>query len=216
LADYGILEEYLKDETSSSINDPEFSQPICIALQIALTELMASWNIHPQAVVGHSSGEIAAACAAGAISRASAWRLAYHRGALSSVLARSEQQPRGTMISVALDAAEAQAYIDRIAPNHTETASIACMNSPKNVTISGGSKVINTLQALLDEAGIFVRKLQVENAYDSVYMKPIAAEYRRLVGTVKARISTGGDGPTFYSSLTAKRAPIEALRSADY
>lgn len=120
------------------------------------------------------------------------------------------------MLSVALSPAEAQRYIDRLAPDHTETASIACMNSPKNVTISGGSKIINALMALLDGAGIFTRKLQVDNAYHSLYMEPIAAEYRRLVGTMKAGTRTGSDAPRFYSSLTGKRAAAPELRSAEY
>ena len=206
----------MRDEKSSLINDAEFSQPICIALQVALVELLASWDIHPQSVVGHSSGEIAAAFAAGAISRSSAWRLAYHRGRLSSTLAHSKQQVRGAMLSVALNPTDAQAYINKLVPEFTETASIACLNSPKNVTISGGSKIINALKDLLDEAGIFVRKLQVDNAYHSVYMKSIAAEYQRLIGTIKAGIWTGPQPPTFYSSLTAKRLSTQELRSAEY
>jgi acyl transferase domain-containing protein len=55
------------------INNAAYSQPICTALQVALIELLRSWSIQPGAVIGHSSGEIAAAYAAGAISRESAW-----------------------------------------------------------------------------------------------------------------------------------------------
>lgn len=120
------------------------------------------------------------------------------------------------MLSVALNPADAQTYIDKLLPEFTEIASIACLNSPKNVTISGGSKIINALKDLLDDAGIFARKLQVDNAYHSVYMKSIAAEYERLVGTIKAGTGTGLQAPTFYSSLTGKRASIHELRSAEY
>lgn len=71
------------------MNDPAFGQPICTALQIALIKLLGSWNIMPRTVVGHSSGEIAAAFSIGAISQNSALKLAYYRGLLSSVVAKN-------------------------------------------------------------------------------------------------------------------------------
>lgn len=65
------------------INEPEFSQPLCTALQIALVELLATLNIFPDVVVGHSSGEVAAAYAVGALSLRAACTVAYHRGRLA-------------------------------------------------------------------------------------------------------------------------------------
>ena len=79
----------IPDEMKSGerINLPQFSQPLCTALQIALVELLKSFHIAPVAVVGHSSGEIAAAYAIGALSLESACRISYHRGRLSGQLA---------------------------------------------------------------------------------------------------------------------------------
>lgn len=64
----------------SRVDEAEFSQPLCTALQVALVDLVAAWKVTAGAVVGHSSGEIAAAYAAKAVSAEDAWRLAYYRG----------------------------------------------------------------------------------------------------------------------------------------
>ncbi|KAM5486920.1 Type I Iterative PKS [Microsporum audouinii] len=214
---WSLYDEYLKDEESSSINDPEFSQPICTALQIAIVDLLASWEVSYHAVVGHSSGEIAAAYAAGAISRASAWRLAYHRGALSASLCRSKQHNLVGMLSVGLNASDAQAYVEKLQGDFDGTVTVACINSPKNVTLSGSSPFIDALKVVLDDAGIFARRLQVENAYHSAYMEPIAADYRRLVGKIKPGVGlTNPDAPRFYSSTLAKQLLLSELQSSDY
>lgn len=65
------------------MDEAEFSQPLCTALQVALVDLLMSWKVTAGAVVGHSSGEIAAAYAAKAIDAEDAWRVAYYRGELA-------------------------------------------------------------------------------------------------------------------------------------
>jgi len=79
-----------------------------------LVDLLVSWGVHPAAVVGHSSGEIAAAYCAGGISRKSAWKLAYHRGSLASRLEKSTEQKRGFMMAVALSEETLDPYLARI------------------------------------------------------------------------------------------------------
>jgi acyl transferase domain-containing protein len=204
----------LKDQSSSLIDDPEFSQPICTALQVALIELLYSWNIYPSAVVGHSSGEIAAAFASGAISRTTAWKLAYHRGHLSAAISRSIDQVRGGMLAVGLGSADAALQIEELGPKYRLT--IACINSPKNVTVSGSEGAIDALKALLDTQKIFARKLQVQTAYHSDFMQPITAEYRTLIGTLQPGTWHGLRVPAFYSSLTGKQASSEDLLSPSY
>jgi Acyl transferase domain len=80
----------------------------------AHVKMLRSWSIQPGAVIGHSSGEIAAAYAAGAISRESAWRIAYYRGLLSSNISHSTGDGVGAMISVALESEKALGYIERL------------------------------------------------------------------------------------------------------
>lgn len=132
-----------EDKSTSKINDPKFRQPICTALQEALVELLYSWSIKAQPIVGHSSGEIAAASAEGSISRESAWRLAYYRGTLSAKFTKIIGSSK-EMLSVALSSEQVAGHIQRI--NTTlapEYIVLACINSPANVTISGDARGIN-------------------------------------------------------------------------
>jgi acyl transferase domain-containing protein len=214
---WSLISELSQDKEFSKINDPEYSQPICTVLQIALVELLATWNVNPSAVVGHSSGEIAAAFTSGAISREGAWKLAYYRGKLSSQLARKATD-KGGMLSAALDPVRAKAYIvevDEALP--TGSLEIACINSPRNVTISGKLEKINALRDILDKENVFARKLQVDNAYHSVYMKAIATEYISLIGRhIDPGKTRSSVQPKFYSSLLGTRASPLQLRDAQY
>lgn len=208
----------MKNEAESSINDAEFSQPICTALQIALVELLASWSVHPGAVVGHSSGEIAAAFTVGAISRETAWKLSYYRGALSSALARSKKQNPGAMLSVALSSKQAQSYLEKAEKSLGEgTITIACINSPKSVTVSGCLEGVDALQGILDREGIFARKLQVDNAYHSTYMKAITDDYKRMMGNLEpGNTVRSSEQLPFYSSVTGSLTSREDLQAPDY
>jgi acyl transferase domain-containing protein len=82
------------------INSPEYSQPLCTALQVALVELLRTFGIYPSVVIGHSSGEISAAYTIGAISLASAARVAFYRGKLAASLI--ERGNSGSMMAVAM------------------------------------------------------------------------------------------------------------------
>ncbi|OJJ97005.1 hypothetical protein ASPACDRAFT_63311 [Aspergillus aculeatus ATCC 16872] len=105
---WDVLDEMQRDEVDSRVNDPTFGQPLCTALQIALVELLQSWNLRPDAVVGHSSGEIAAAYCAGAITKGSALKIAYFRGFLTGILGKYR-----TMTPGALAAMEAMKHGDK-------------------------------------------------------------------------------------------------------
>lgn len=214
----------MNNEDQSRIDDPAYSQPLCTALQLALVDLLASWGVRPAAVVGHSSGEIGAAYAVGALSRESCWKLAFYRGALSSALAKSADYCRGAMMSVAMSAENATKYLDtklgRAARDDGDIV-LACINSPKNVTISGTVEYIDRIQRAADEDGVFARKLKVDNAYHSPMMNAIAKEYRQAIGDLRAESSESShlrpeSLPTFYSSLTGAIAQPDNLRSADY
>lgn len=223
---WSVVGELLNNEDQSRIDDPAYSQPLCTVLQVALVDLLANWGVRPAAVIGHSSGEIGAAYAAGALSRESCWKLAFYRGVLSSVLAKSGQHPRGAMISVAMSADNATKYLDAKLGSTAHKDSdivVACINSPKNVTISGTVQQIDKLQKAADEDGIFARKLKVDNAYHSPMMNAIAQEYRQAIGDLRVPTPPlhAADGqdlslPTFYSSLTGAIAQPVTLRSAEY
>ncbi|KAF5020446.1 hypothetical protein F66182_7525 [Fusarium sp. NRRL 66182] len=216
---WSLVGELLHNKYQSRIDDPAFSQPICTALQVALVDLLASWNIKPAAVVGHSSGEIGAAYAAGAISQESAWKLAYYRGSLSSALAKSTDHSRGAMLSVAMSAADAVAYLqDHVGNAAGKEIIVACINSPRNVTLSGSTGYIDKIRSAADADGIFARKLKVDNGYHSPLMLAIAEEYRSVIGDLNTGTipTTKQDVPVFYSSLTGNTVTVSALQKPDY
>lgn len=99
------------------------------AIQIALVDLFASWNIRPARVTGHSSGEIAAAYCAGALTRESALAVAYHRGRLAMKLKGLKD---GAMLAVGLSEETAKSSIGKLIQGSVK---VACVNSPSSVTV---------------------------------------------------------------------------------
>lgn len=134
-------------------------------LQVALVELLSSWGVKLAAVIGHSSGEVAGAFAADAISREDAWRIAYYRGIVTARLSSSTTEGGETgvgMLSVALSPEAAQEHIDAATSGAKAEgqARHRLLQQPNNVTISGSTKSIAALQARLGDS-VFNRKLKV-------------------------------------------------------
>lgn len=119
--------------------------------------LFRSWGIHPAAVVGHSSGEIAAAYTSNAISAKAAIIIAYYRGQLSK-----KQLHPGGMLAVGMSRMAATPYL-------IEGVVVACENSPDSVTLSGDKEQINKIAKNIadKQPGIFVRHLRISVAYHS-------------------------------------------------
>ncbi|KAI1152215.1 polyketide synthase PksD [Nemania diffusa] len=170
-ASWSVFDEL---DRGDRLDDPQFSQPICTALQIALVELIRSFNVSPIAAIGHSSGEIAAAYTIGALSLVSACKVAYHRGRLAGNLAAATLN-RGAMMSVALSENEAYAYLER--NSLSSEIQVACINSPTSVTLSGNEAVMDILKDTLESASVFARKLKTGVAYHSPAMRSISADY---------------------------------------
>ena len=110
---WNLEEELCKDESISRVGESEVSQPSTTAVQIALVELLASLGIRPQSVCGHSSGEIAAAYAAGALSHEGAIEAAYHRGVWSAA-AKELNSAKGAMIAVGVGEAAVLPFVKQI------------------------------------------------------------------------------------------------------
>lgn len=158
---------------TSRVNEPALSLPLCAAVQISLVNLLRSWNITPTAAIGHSSGEVGAAFAAGAIDFRDALTIVYVRGVLTSkFLQRS--RTRGGMLAIGLGREAAVPYLSGLTSGK---AVIACVNSPSSVTVSGDLEAIEEIEANIHSANIFARKLKVEAAYHSHQMQPLAKEY---------------------------------------
>ena len=133
------------------------SQPLCIALQIAMVNLLRRWGVEPDVVLGHSSGEIAAAYASGALSMRDAIQLSYRRGQSLPDSSRG-----GGMVVVGLGRAEVMPYL-------RNGVTIGCENSPSNVTLSGDEKTLEQIVADIkfDKPETFIRTLKVDMAYHS-------------------------------------------------
>lgn len=195
---WSVVEELWRDGESSRIDQPLFSQPLCTVVQIGLVDLLRSWGITPSAVVGHSSGEIAAAYAKGAITREDAWSIAYHRGRLSSMIKDLAPRLKGGMLATGVSEEAAQTYLDKITRGK---AAVACVNSPSSVTISGDLKAIDQVEEMLKEDGMFARKLKVETAYHSFHMDVIAQQYLEALKSMQPR-QEQADAPAMFSSVT--------------
>lgn len=187
-----IEEELMRPTEESKIQQPEFSQPICTALQIGLVNLLEGWGITPAAVVGHSSGEMGAAYAAGALTLEEAIIIAYYRGQVTQNYARV-----GAMAAVGLGREDVVTYL-------RQGVVLACENSPKSVTLSGDVECLDEVitQVKEDSPEVFARKLRVERAYHSHHMCEIGGMYEKLLdGFVK---DTKPSVP-FFSSVTGKQ-----------
>lgn len=164
----------MRDAESTRLSEIHISQPSTVALQLALVKLLRSWNIHPSAVVSHSTGEFAAAYTAGALSFPQALGIVYHFGDLVRKYHGLSGQA-GDMAAAAMSAKDAEKYTTNTSAGGRVV--VACINSPKSVTLSGDRDDLEEVMRRLDQDGIFARKLKVPLAYHSPHMSPLTAEY---------------------------------------
>ncbi|KAL2824973.1 ketoacyl-synt-domain-containing protein [Aspergillus pseudoustus] len=198
-AKWNLDTELLAPAETSRLGEAELSQPATTAVQIALIALLREQGVQFQAVVGHSSGEIAAAYAAGYLSHETAIKVAFYRGVMATAVACRGLGP-GAMMSVGLGEHEVASYLEGLS---TGEVAVACMNSPRNVTVSGDADAVDEVAARLVAAnqGIFHRKLLVGTAYHSHHMRAVAEDYRSQLG----KLSTlGGNGVCLFSSVTGQ------------
>lgn len=187
--EWKIEAELRKPGKKSRVHAAEFSQPLCTAIQIALVDTLAALGIQPDAVVGHSSGEIAGAYVAGALTAEEAIINAFHRGAVTTLQKRS-----GAMAAVGMSWKETEKYL-------VANVAIACDNSPKSVTISGD---VNKVEAVIAEIlksrpDVMARKLQVDKAYHSYLMAEIGEYYHSLL---ENKMSEKEPTKLFFSTVT--------------
>lgn len=201
-SDFDLLHELRHDDPAlSRIHEPKFAQPATTAVQVALVDLLKAARVSPEAVVGHSSGEIAAAYAAGFITREDAWLIAYRRGQYARLIELRHPGVKGRMMAVGLSAAQARDYVDRVKGG---TVVIACENSPVSVTLSGDEEQILQLAQILSTEGVFYRLLAVKTAYHSHHMQVVGDEYRQSLKDITP--TANANGPKLFSSVTGELA----------
>lgn len=197
---YDLLDEMMKDQRLSRITSPDVSQPATTALQVALVDLMTSFGVRPSSVVGHSSGEIAAAYACNFISRESAWTIAYRRGVRTSQLMKRTLK-KTAMCFVSVSEEEAEEYLSGLTCSIDVV--VACINSPTSVTLSGCETDIESVVSHYNNCKIFCRLVPTGIAYHSHHMHQIKWEYLEDLRRLPA--ATHYDGCVMYSSLRARQ-----------
>lgn len=202
MADWSLLEEMHKDETNSRIGETNIAQPAIMAIQIALAELWKSRGVIPAGCVGHSIGEVAAAYTAGALSLEQAVEVIYHRSR-----GQNKASDKGKMLAVGLPYNKAKDLIN----GHTEIVSVAAINGPNIVTLSGDAEPLESIAEDLDHRDIFHRFLRVNVPFHSHHMESLKDE---LIASLQHLQPTEAKVP-LYSTVTGKQEDGKHLNS-DY
>ncbi|MFI9503616.1 SDR family NAD(P)-dependent oxidoreductase [Nocardia sp. NPDC052566] len=201
-ADWTVSEELRRDEADSRIGETFIAQPSVFAVQVGLANVWQSWGISPSAVVGHSIGEVAAACVSGALSFEDAVRVIFHRS-------RVQQQAsgKGKMLAVGLTHAEVEERITA----YRGRVEVAALNGPESVALAGDPDALEEIERELNAEKIFCRMLQVAVAFHSHHMDPLKDE---LLSSLDG-LTSGEATVPMYSTVTADIAPTGSL-DAEY
>ena len=171
---WSLMQELTDKDRPSRLDEAELAQPISTAVQVMVVNILQSAGVSFAAVVGHSSGEISAAYAAGVITASEAIKIAYYRGYHSKLSKGATGQP-GAMLAAGLSFDDATEFCSQ--PAISDRVEVAASNAPQSVTLSGDVDAIHTAKALLDKGKIFNRMLKVNKAYHSHHMEPCSQPY---------------------------------------
>ncbi|OJI87738.1 hypothetical protein ASPTUDRAFT_61784 [Aspergillus tubingensis CBS 134.48] len=182
-----IENELQKPPNLSRLDSAEIAQPL----------------FHPTAVVGHSSGEITAAYAAGSISAYEAITVAFYRGQVTQLLSKC-----GAMAAVGMGSRDVQKYLE-------PGVVVACENSPMSVTLAGDIGVVKLVISKIrdEQPATLARLLQVDKAYHSHHMSEVGQEYHELI---KQEVSAKHPTRLFFSSVTGKQLSVDCDLGAKY
>ncbi|MGK4001421.1 SDR family NAD(P)-dependent oxidoreductase [Sorangium sp. So ce1036] len=184
-----LLDELQREAAASRLNQTEIAQPALFALQTALAALWRSWGVQPDAVVGHSIGEVAAAHVAGALRLEDAARLVVHRGRIMQ-----RATGLGKMLSVALPLPEAR----RIVRDYAERISIGASNGPTSTVLSGEAAALEQVVEHLQRRQIEARWLPVDYAFHSAQMEG----YGEALSEELRGLAPSANGPLLMSTVT--------------
>ncbi|KAH9905003.1 polyketide synthase [Xylariomycetidae sp. FL2044] len=193
-ASWSLYEELLRDPKTTRIAEVNLSQPVTVALQLCLVDLLKSWGITPAAVTSHSSGEIAAGYVYGVMSFEEALGVSYYRGHLA-LQNEPLKKLTGGMMAAGLGPEDAAKYLDDTPGGRV---AIACVNSPGSVTLSGDMEALEVVEKRIQDDGIFARKLKVPLAYHSHHMMCLAKDYTNSLHKI---LSKNADVDSSVSSI---------------
>jgi acyl transferase domain-containing protein/short-subunit dehydrogenase/acyl carrier protein len=201
LANWSLMTLF-SQRTTSPMDEPQFAQPGNFIVQLMLTEIAHSYGVTAAGVVGHSVGEIAAACVSGSLSLKDALTLVYHR---------SQQQQRvsgmGKMLAIGLSLTELKPYLR----GFETQISVAAINSQNSTTVAGAADVLEQLMSALENDQHFYKLLRVNVAYHSHQMEPLADDFHTALNTLEPQIPS----QPLFSSVTGQQV-IAAEQDCSY
>lgn len=180
LSTLNILETLETEVDTSDFKDPRVVQPLLFAVQVGIHTLFGQWGVKPDAILGHSVGEVAAAHCAGRLSLEDAIKVIYLRSTLQNKVTR------GKMFVISnMEVSEVTALL----PRYSGRLCLAAYNSPQSCTISGDGNSIESLYKKLSTSAnaqhLFLRILDVPAAYHSQMMDPILPEIEKTIGSLQ-------------------------------
>jgi acyl transferase domain-containing protein len=197
------LKDLMCDENTGELDETVYTQPVLFAFEWALAQLWKSWGIEPAAVLGHSVGEYVALCVAGVWSLQDGLSLIQARGQLMQRLG-----PGWGMTALQTSEARAEEAIRGL----ERWVSLAAVNAPESVVVSGRVQELVILEERLAAAGIQTKRLPVSHAFHSPQMEEVASEFAKLVLNVEFRAPR----VAVISSVTGQAVGLGELKQAAY
>ncbi|MER5809046.1 SDR family NAD(P)-dependent oxidoreductase [Streptomyces sp. NPDC002033] len=188
------------------IHRTRYTQIALFAVEVALFRTLEAWGVRPDVVLGHSIGEIAAAHVAGVLSLQDAVTLAVARGDLMQQLPHG-----GAMLALDATRAQADAWLRALPEQHRRQVTIAAVNSPSAVVVSGAADAVDQVAEAASRAGRRHRRLQVSHAFHSPLMEPMLDAFR----SVLARLTFSRPALPMVSTVTGEFA-ADDITSPDY
>ncbi|XP_072566992.1 phenolphthiocerol/phthiocerol polyketide synthase subunit C-like [Paramormyrops kingsleyae] len=197
----GILQKYSQAsifemlDSDGNFSEADEVQPLLLAIQIAINCLLTHWGIKPDAIIGHSVGEVAAAHCSGLLSLEDTVKVIYYRSSLQ------RRVNSGKMLVVGnIEVSE----IEKLLAAYAGRICLAAKNSPRSCTLAGDADAVDGLQQELQSSfpnkNLFIRVLNVTTAYHSHIMDPILTEVEKSIGSLQANETVA----ELFSTVTGK------------
>ncbi|CAH1261350.1 FASN [Branchiostoma lanceolatum] len=208
-ANWSIVDMLTKETNPEKINSTDVAQPCICAVQMGLVELLKQYDVIPDAIVGHSVGEVAAAYAAGLLSFEDAVRVIYHRGK-----ELSKTSGYGKMLAVLHPIEEVEELVEQ--DENKNVINVAAANSPNQIVLSGDINAIDGFQSKLKSRDIKSVFLKVNNAFHSYQQEQVKGDILRKLSILSASKRTTEAQIPMISTVTNKWLSPEITNSAHY